>query len=135
MLHSPCWRDAARGWESLPFLLGFRRGRGEILPLGGRQRLVFGPLVAKVAALLGRHLGEAFVVFAGLRALLRGEPRPGLHASLHALLFFGLHLRVAVSDADPLAAALRLELFPVPLGAREDLLLIGSEFGPCRALL
>src|SRR5205809_7193047 len=40
--------------------------RREVLAFVRRQRLVFGPLLAQLAALLGRHLGDAFVVLARL---------------------------------------------------------------------
>src|SRR5688572_14318066 len=109
------------------------RLRGDFFALARRQRLVFGPLVAQLAALLRRHLDDLLVGLARLAALLGRERGPTLHAPLHAFLFFGLHRRVALGDADPLASALGLDAFPFGLERREDLLLLGGELGPGRA--
>src|SRR5687768_3421681 len=83
-----------------------RRG-DQLLALLRRQRLVLGPVIAQLAALLA-GLGHALVVLARLAALLGGELRPGLHAPLHARLRLGLHGRVALGDAQPLAPPLGL---------------------------
>src|SRR6185503_16176832 len=104
--------------------------RGEVFALVLRQRLVLGPLLAQVAALLGRDLDHLLVGLARLAPLLRRKRGPALHAPLHALLLLGLHRRVALGDADPLHAPLALEAFPVGLERRERLLLLGGELGP-----
>src|SRR6185503_20154022 len=88
--------------------------RSDVLALPWRQRLVFGPLLAQLAALLRRQRG------------------PALHAALHALLLLGLHRRIALGDADPLAAALGFQALPVGLERREGVLLLGGELGPRR---
>src|SRR6266705_2447348 len=106
--------------------------RREVLALARRQRLVFGPLLAQLAALLGRHLGDALVVLARLAALLGGQLGPGLHAPLHALLLLRGHPRVALRDADPLAPAVGLKAFPVRLERREGVLLLYGQLGPRR---
>src|SRR5687767_9713458 len=107
--------------------------RGEIFALVLRQRLVFGPLLAQVAALPGRDFGELLVGLARLPPLLGRQRCPALHAPLHALLLLGLHRRIALGDADPLEAPLALEAFPVGLERRQRLLLLRGEFGPRRA--
>ena len=53
-----------------------------------------------------------------------------LHALLHALLFLGVHGRIALGDAEPLGLALAAELVPLRRERREDLLLVGGERGP-----
>ena len=68
-----------------------------------------------------------------LAALLRRQRGPALHAALHALLLLGLHRRIALGDADPLAAALGFQALPVGLERRQRLLLLGGELGPRRA--
>src|SRR6267378_436104 len=68
-----------------------------------------------------------------LAALLGREPRPGLHAPLHALLLLRLHARIALGDRDPLLPALGLERVPVRLERCEGLLLLGGELGARRA--
>src|SRR3954467_15055695 len=89
--------------------LGVRR-RGEVLPLGGRQRLILGPGVAQVpVALLARRLGEGLVVLARLAALLGREARPRRHALLHALCALGFRLGIALGNGEPLLPALGLQ--------------------------
>src|SRR5688572_19933313 len=97
------------------------------------EGLVLGPLLAQVGALGRRHLGHLLVGFARLAALLGRQRRPALHAALHALLLLRLHGGIAFGDADPLAAALGFDAFPVGLQRREDLLLLAGELGPGRA--
>src|SRR5688572_12898126 len=116
-------------------LLLAARLRRDRFALALRQGLVFGPLLAQVAALRRRHLDELLVGLARVAALLGRELRPALHAPRDALLLFRLHRRIALGDADPLAPALGLEAFPVGLQRREGLLLLGSELGPRRAYL
>src|SRR3989442_13967225 len=115
-------------------LLAARVGRGggnQALALVRRERLVLGPGLAQVLVRrLARHFGEMLVVLARLAALLGREARPGLHATLHALLLLRLHARIALGDADPLLPALGIERVPVGLERREDLLLPGGELGP-----
>src|SRR4030095_6323549 len=107
--------------------------RDRVFALARRQRLVFRPMVAQVAALLRRNLDDLLVGLARLAPLFRRERGPALHAALHALLLLGVHRRVALGDADPLAAALGLQALPVGLERREGLLLLGGELGPGRA--
>src|SRR5918999_2668157 len=109
--------------------------RGEAFTLLRRQLLVLGPVLAQLAALLGRDLDDLLVGLARLAALLGGELRPNLHAPLYALLSQRGHLGVPLGNADPFAPALGLEAFPVGLKRREDLLLLRSELGPCGARL
>src|SRR5918992_2684434 len=106
------------------------RLRGEAFTLLRRQLLVLGPLLAQLAALLGRHLHDPLVGLARLAPLLRSKLCPGLHAPLHALLAQRRHLRIALGNADPFAPALGLQALPVGLERREDLLLLGGELGP-----
>src|SRR5689334_6501642 len=93
------------------FLPGRRRGDrlgDEALALDRRQGLVFGALLPQVLVLLARDFRGVAVVLARLATLLRAQVRPALHAPLHPFLLLGLHLGVAVGDADPLALALGL---------------------------
>src|SRR5258708_29595727 len=91
-----------------------RGWRSEALALVRRKRLVLGPFLAQVlVALVARLFGEALVVLARLAALIGRELGPGLHAPLHALLLLRLHARIALGDADPFLATLRLERLPV----------------------
>src|SRR6187455_754937 len=106
--------------------------RDDVFALAWRERLVLGPVVAQVAALLGRDLDDLLVGLARLAALLGRERGPALHAALHPLLLLGLHRRIALGDADPLAAALGFQAFPVGLERRKRLLLLGGELGPRR---
>src|SRR4051812_34101920 len=108
-------------------------GRGEVLALVRRQRLVLGPLVTQALFLRARALGDALVVLARLAALLGAQVRPGLHAPLHPLLLELRHLRMALGDLQPLLAPLDFERVPVVLERRQDLLLLGGELGPRRA--
>src|SRR5216684_2444464 len=116
-LRTGCWPAAAASpafSRPLFLFLGGGLRRREVLALVRRQRLVFGPLLAQLAALLGAQLG------------------PGLHAPLHALLLLRLHLGVALGDADPLAPAVGLEAFPIRLERREGVLLLDGQLGPRR---
>src|SRR2546425_4912095 len=95
-------------------------GRHQALALVRRERLVLGPGLAQVLVrILPRHLGEVLVVLARLAALLGREARPGLHATLHALLLLRLHARIALGDSDPLLPAVRVEGVPVGLERRD----------------
>src|SRR5207237_8929669 len=117
-LRTGCWPAAAASPACSRPLFLFPGGglrRGEVLALARRQRLVFGPLLAQLAALLWRHLGDALVVLARLAALLGGQLGRGLHAPRHALLLLRLHPRAALRDADPLAPPVRVEARPVRL--------------------
>src|SRR5688572_4574092 len=109
-----------------------RLGR-EAFALALRQGLVLGPVLAQVAALLGRDLDDLLVGLARVAALLGRQLGPALHAPRDALLLLGLHGRIALGDADPLAPALGLDALPVGLERRQDLLLLGGELGPRRA--
>src|SRR5205807_7660521 len=134
-LRTGCWPAAAASPACSRTLLLFLGGglrRREVLALVRRQRLVFGPLLAQLAALLGRHLGDALVVLARLAALHGGQLGPNLHAPLHALLLLRLHLGVALGDTDPFAPALGLEALPIRLERRESVLLLDGQLGPRR---
>src|SRR6185436_7494899 len=107
--------------------------RNDVFAFPWRELLVFGPLLAQSVALLRRRLDDLLVGLARLAPLLRRERGPALHAALHALLLLGLHRRIALGDADPLAAALGFQALPVGLERRKGLLLLGGELGPRRA--
>src|SRR6185436_12771735 len=106
--------------------------RNDVFAFPWRELLVFGPLLAQSVALLRRRLDDLLVGLARLAPLLRRERGPALHAALHALLLLGLHRRIALGDADPLAAALGFQALPVGLERREGVLLLGGELGPRR---
>src|SRR5690606_6791921 len=116
-----------------PALLGggrLARRRRVLAALLGREREVLLPLLAELLALLGALLGELAVVFARLLALLGREARPFLHALLDALLPLGRHLRIALGDADPAPARVRIEVLPLGLERRENFLLLDGELAP-----
>jgi len=79
-----------------------------------------------------RQFFHLLVALARGLAFLGCELCPSLHASLHAHLLVGFHLRITLGDTDPLALALWLEIVPVDRERREDLLLLLGQLAPRR---
>src|SRR5690349_5458741 len=125
------WRLAGRGRG----FRGLALSGAELAPLLLGEPVVFLPFLTQRLLLVGRQLLELPVALARGLALLRGEARPGLHAPLHLRLLLGLHLGIALGDAEPLALARGLELVPGRRERREDLLLLGRQLRPARRLL
>src|SRR4249919_3724712 len=103
---------------------GFARCAAQLAPLLLRQAVVLLPLLFQPLLLVRRQLFHLFVALARGLTFPGGELGPGLHASLHARLLVGFHLRIALGDADPVALALWFEIVPVDRKRREDLLLL-----------
>src|SRR5258706_10618329 len=113
---------------------GFARCAAELAPLLLGQAVVLLPLLFQPLFLVGRQLFHLLVALARGLAFLGGELGPGLHASLHARLLVGFHLRITLGDPDPFALALWFEFVPVLLQRREGLLLLLRQLAPRRGL-
>ena len=99
------------------------------------QAVVLFPFLFQPFFLVRRQVFDLLVALARVLSLLGGQLGPGLHASLHPRLLIGLHFRIALGNADPLALARGLKLVPVGAERRENLLLLGRQLSPGGGLL
>jgi len=111
---------------------GWRRPSRQFLSFFRGQLLIFLPLLSDGLPLLGRQLPQGLELLPGDAALLRRQVSPGTHLLLDALLLGGRHLRIALSDAEPLLLALDFELVPFRCERSEDLLIGRGKLGPGR---
>ena len=92
--------------------------------------LVLVPFLAHHLALVGGQLFEFAVLLPRGLTLRRRQARPFAHALLKPRLRLGLHLGVALREAEPLALARWIELVPLALNRGEDLALLRGELTP-----
>src|SRR5207247_10011382 len=88
------------------------------------QAVVLLPLLFQPLFFFRRQFFHLLVALARGLAFLGCELCPSLHASLHAHLLVGFHLRITLGDTDPLALSPWLVIVPGDRERREDLLLL-----------
>jgi len=98
------------------------------------QVLVLLPALHQLAAFFRRQFPKPAISFARLLALLRRQLRPLTHTHLQALLFFGQHVGVTLSDAEPALATIGVDLIPFLRQWAKNFPLPGGQLRPrwCR---
>ncbi len=105
-------------------------GIAQFLTLLLGQGLVFAPALVQLFVFLWRQLLDALIALDCLGTLLRGQGRPFVHALLDALLPISRQAVIPVGKADPVLAAIGIELVPILLQWRQNGLLLGRKLGP-----